>query len=160
LADHHWYIQAKRTKPVARRKAIADMVAEQQLQGRPARCVDLFGLALDDHAGFDLCAARRHELPVDFNNTDQARVKRATLFQIAEGRNIDAQRPGRREYRLTRGNFQASAVNRNRHSGRSGVRHFRRLRVFVHFTSMALCGQACRQVSHRVHNSRLIECFT
>ena len=89
LPEHERNVELQRAEAVAGRKAVADVVAENQFHRRAAGFVDFLGFTLDNQARRNFCSARRHELAIDFHQTNEARGERPAFFQVAKRRDVE-----------------------------------------------------------------------
>ena len=100
---------------MAGRKTIPHVVAEKQFQRGAPRLVDFLRFALDDHAGHGHGGAGGHEPALavghDLDQANQAGGERPALFQMAQGRNVQADLPRRLQDRLARRNLDLLSVN-------------------------------------------------
>jgi hypothetical protein len=120
VPKHHRHVQFERTKPVARRKAIADVIAEQQLQRRAPCFMDFLGLAVDHHAVGRFDSAGWDEFAIDLDEAHEAGGQRSALLQITKCRNIEAELARGIEHRSTFGYFHFASVNGDGDVGHSG----------------------------------------
>jgi hypothetical protein len=149
LPNHGGNVQLQRAEPMAWGETIPHVVAEKQFQRGAARLVDFLRFAFDDHAGGGLCGAGGDQAALtvghDLDQADLAGGQRPALFQVAKGRNVQADLARGLQDRPARRNFHRLSINGDFKS--------------AHVTSMAFSGQILRQVSQRVQSSRLIWCL-
>ena len=105
----------QRTKPVARRKAVPHMIAEQEFERGPPRLVDFSGFALNNHARRGLRSAGRNQSPLPSDQqlyeANLTRIQRTTLFQMTQCRNVDAEFSRTRKHGLSRFQLHFFSIN-------------------------------------------------
>ena len=108
VPQHRRNAQVRRTDPLARRQAVAEVIAEQQLQGHPAGRPHVVRVVLDLHAVHHPRPAGRNELSVvrHPHRAHHARGPRLVSLQETQRRNLDPRPPRRLKDGRSRGNRQ------------------------------------------------------
>ena len=115
---------------LAGRQAVGVVVAEDQLEVRPAQAADLLGLGLDLHLRLAHARARdrRVLLALDLDDAHPAGAEARQLGLVAEGRDLDAVVAADLEDRLALEALDDAAVDLDP-DARRRLRPLRRLRV-------------------------------
>ena len=123
-------VDVARALVLARRQAVGVVVAEDQLEVRPAQPADLLGLGLDLHLRLarPRAADRRVLLALDLDDAHPARAEARQLGLVAEGRDLDPVVAADLEDRLALEALDDAAVDLDP-DARRRLRALRRLRV-------------------------------